>query len=108
MTKTDYTLLDISNDDYCSLMDDAGNTRDDLKVPEDPDLAKQARAPFSPLPSRSVRQATRKEAALNRALTLSASADQGFSCGRQGLSGDGAEGDEHGDDHRHQGGAAEG
>lgn len=27
-------LLDVSDDNFLSLMDDAGNTRDDLKVPE--------------------------------------------------------------------------
>jgi len=31
--RTDYTLVDISNDDFLSLMDDGGDTRDDLKRP---------------------------------------------------------------------------
>lgn len=29
-----FQLLDVSDDGFLSLMDDAGNTRDDLKVPE--------------------------------------------------------------------------
>lgn len=36
-------LLDISDDGYLSLMDDAGNTRDDLKVP-DGDLGEEIRS----------------------------------------------------------------
>jgi len=31
--RTDYTLLDISEDQFLSLMDEAGETRDDLKLP---------------------------------------------------------------------------
>ncbi|TRY79083.1 hypothetical protein TCAL_05912 [Tigriopus californicus] len=34
ITRRDYQLLDVSDDDYLSLMDDGGNTRDDLKVPD--------------------------------------------------------------------------
>ena len=29
-----FQLLDVSDDDFLSMMDDGGNTRDDLKVPE--------------------------------------------------------------------------
>eukprot|EP01041_Mallomonas_annulata_P002818 gene2818-5540_t len=35
--RKEYTLLDISPDDYCSLMDENGNTREDLKLPDYPD-----------------------------------------------------------------------
>merc|ERR1739844_408443 len=34
ITRRDYQLLDVSDDGYLSLMDDAGNTRDDLKNPD--------------------------------------------------------------------------
>lgn len=34
VSRKDFQLLDVSDDGYLSLMDDAGNTRDDLKVPE--------------------------------------------------------------------------
>lgn len=34
ITRRDYQLLDVSDDGYLSLMDDSGNTRDDLKTPE--------------------------------------------------------------------------
>jgi len=34
VSRKDYQLLDVSDDDYLSLMDDGGNTRDDLKIPE--------------------------------------------------------------------------
>merc|ERR1712037_27209 len=34
ITRRDYQLLDVSDDGYLSLMDDAGNTRDDLQNPD--------------------------------------------------------------------------
>ena len=34
VTRRDFQLLDVSDDGYLSLMDDAGNTRDDLKTPD--------------------------------------------------------------------------
>ena len=34
VSRKDYQLLDASDDGFLSLMDDAGNTRDDLKVPD--------------------------------------------------------------------------
>jgi len=34
VSRKDFQLLDVSDDGYLSLMDDGGNTRDDLKVPE--------------------------------------------------------------------------
>ena len=40
--RTEYQLIDIDEEGYCSLMDDSGETRDDLK-PIDPDLEKEIR-----------------------------------------------------------------
>ncbi len=37
VTRTEYTLIDISDEDYVSLMDDNGNTREDLKLPDYPE-----------------------------------------------------------------------
>merc|ERR1712105_342995 len=34
--RTDYQLVDISADDFLSLMEDGGEVREDIKVPEDP------------------------------------------------------------------------
>jgi translation initiation factor 5A len=34
VSRKDFQLLDVSDDDFLSMMDDGGNTRDDLKVPE--------------------------------------------------------------------------
>ena len=34
VNRKDFQLLDVSDDGFLSLMDDGGNTRDDLKVPE--------------------------------------------------------------------------
>jgi translation initiation factor 5A len=33
--RAEYTLVDISNDGFMSLMDDSGESKDDLKCPED-------------------------------------------------------------------------
>ncbi|KAK3239249.1 Eukaryotic translation initiation factor 5A-1 [Cymbomonas tetramitiformis] len=38
VTRTDYTLLDISDDGFVSLMDDAGTEKSDLQLPKDDDL----------------------------------------------------------------------
>jgi len=35
VSKTEYTLLDIDDDDHMSLMDEKGDTREDLKLPDD-------------------------------------------------------------------------
>ena len=40
VNRQDYTLLDISDDGYLSLMDDAGNEKADLKLPNDDELRK--------------------------------------------------------------------
>jgi len=44
--RTDYTLVDISEDGFLSLMDDAGETRDDLKLPQG-DIGQTMQASFS-------------------------------------------------------------
>ena len=43
VTRVEYTLVDISDDDYLSLMAKDNSMRDDLKVPNDPELAKKLR-----------------------------------------------------------------
>ena len=40
--RTEYQLIDIDEEGYCSLMDDTGDTRDDLKS-NDPELEKEIR-----------------------------------------------------------------
>ena len=35
VSKAEYTLLDIDDDDHMSLMDEEGDTREDLKLPDD-------------------------------------------------------------------------
>merc|ERR1712099_201462 len=40
--RTEYQLIDIDEEGYCSLMDDSGETRDDLK-PLEPELEKEIR-----------------------------------------------------------------
>ena len=40
--RTEYQLIDIDDEGFCSLMDDTGETRDDLK-PLEPELEKQIR-----------------------------------------------------------------
>jgi len=46
VTRTDYQLIDISGDGYCSLMDpSSGNTKDDLKIPAG-ELGDEIRAGF--------------------------------------------------------------
>lgn len=45
VTRKEYSLLDISEDDFCSLMDENGETREDVKLPES-DLARDIREQF--------------------------------------------------------------
>ena len=45
MTRHDYALIDI-DDDFVSLMDDSGETRDDLKMPDDPELSSKIKKDF--------------------------------------------------------------
>ena len=40
--RTEYQLIDVDDEGFCTLMDDNGDTRDDLK-PIDPELEKQIR-----------------------------------------------------------------
>ena len=37
ITRKEYSLVDISADGFCSLMDDEGNVREDVKLPDYPD-----------------------------------------------------------------------
>jgi translation initiation factor 5A len=46
VSRQDYSLLDISDDGFVSLMDDAGNTKDDLKLPNEDELAKEIKTGF--------------------------------------------------------------
>lgn len=50
VTRTEYTLIDISDDGFCSLMTDSGDTKDDLSLPKGTDdldkLAEQIQADF--------------------------------------------------------------
>ncbi|GMF14026.1 unnamed protein product [Phytophthora lilii] len=47
VSRAEYTLLDITEDDYCSLMDDSGETREDIKLPTFPEtFADEIRADF--------------------------------------------------------------
>jgi translation initiation factor 5A len=47
VSRTEYTLLDITDDDFVSLMDDSGETREDIKLPTYPDgFADEIRADF--------------------------------------------------------------
>ena len=41
VSRQDYTLLDVSEDGFISLMDDSGNTKDDLALPKGTDDAEK-------------------------------------------------------------------
>jgi len=43
VNRFDYQLTDIDEDGYCTLMNDDGETREDLKLPENAELAKEIR-----------------------------------------------------------------
>lgn len=43
VVKTDFTLCDISADGYLNLMNDEGETREDLKLPADAELAAEVK-----------------------------------------------------------------
>ncbi|KAM9356201.1 eukaryotic translation initiation factor 5A-1-like isoform 1-T2 [Pholidichthys leucotaenia] len=45
VTRTDYQVIDISADNYLTLMNDSGETREDLKMPDN-DLACECRKKF--------------------------------------------------------------
>lgn len=44
--RVEYSLLDITEEGYLSLMDDAGNVRDDLHCEASPDLFKEIKDKF--------------------------------------------------------------
>uniref|UniRef100_A0A1J3J2I4 Eukaryotic translation initiation factor 5A n=2 Tax=Noccaea caerulescens TaxID=107243 RepID=A0A1J3J2I4_NOCCA len=46
VNRTDYQLIDISEDGYVSLLTDNGSTKDDLKLPTDGDLLQQIKSGF--------------------------------------------------------------
>jgi translation initiation factor 5A len=47
VNRTEYSLVDISEDDFCSLMAEDGEVREDVKLPEMPDgFARQIREAF--------------------------------------------------------------
>ncbi|KAF0759391.1 hypothetical protein AaE_003712, partial [Aphanomyces astaci] len=47
VTRAEYTLLDITDEDFVSLMDDNGDTREDIKLPLIPDgFGDEIRADF--------------------------------------------------------------
>ena len=47
VSRMEYTLVDIDDEDYVSLMNEKGETRDDLKLPEYPDnYAEELKAEF--------------------------------------------------------------
>jgi len=46
VTRTEYQLIDIAPDGQLSLMDEANNTRDDLRLPEDPEVATLIKTQF--------------------------------------------------------------
>lgn len=48
VTKYDYTLLDINEEGYCSLLSDTSDTREDIKLPLIPDgLASEIRQAYN-------------------------------------------------------------
>jgi translation initiation factor 5A len=47
VVRKEYTLMDISSDDFVSLMDEEGNLREDVKLPDYPDnFAREIKAEF--------------------------------------------------------------
>ena len=46
LSRVEYTLLDITTDGYISVMDDDGNNRDDLQLPDDETVAFQLKKSF--------------------------------------------------------------
>ncbi|MBS2599652.1 hypothetical protein KFY57_26265, partial [Salmonella enterica subsp. enterica serovar Typhimurium] len=47
VTRTDYQLIDISEDGFVSLLTENGNTKDDLRLPTDESLLTQIKDGFS-------------------------------------------------------------
>ncbi len=55
VTRKELSLVDISGDDFCSLMDEDGNVREDVKLPEYPDnFGREIRTAFETGKSHSV------------------------------------------------------
>jgi len=46
VTRIEYQLIDVAPDGQLSLMDEANNTRDDLKLPEDPEITDPIKQQF--------------------------------------------------------------
>ena len=47
VTRAEYTLVDISSDDFCTLMNDEGECREDIKLPDLPEgFAREIRQKF--------------------------------------------------------------
>ncbi|KAK4337671.1 hypothetical protein RND71_042158 [Anisodus tanguticus] len=46
VNRTDYQLIDISEDGFVSLLTESGNTKDDLRLPTDENLLKQVKDGF--------------------------------------------------------------
>jgi len=46
VTRKDYQLINIDDDDYLSLLDDDGNSKDDLQLPDDSELSFNIRKKF--------------------------------------------------------------
>lgn len=44
--RIDYQLVDVSDDGFCTLMTDKGDTRDDLRLPSDPELLAKIKEEF--------------------------------------------------------------
>ena len=48
VSRQEFTLVDISDDDFLTLMDDSGETREDIKLPDTPDgFAHEIREKYS-------------------------------------------------------------
>lgn len=47
VSRIDFQLIDISDDGFVTLMTDKGDTRDDLRLPNDPELAQRIKDEFA-------------------------------------------------------------
>ena len=46
VSRSDYQLIEITDEDYLSLMEDSGETKDDVKLPNDVTIAEEIRAAY--------------------------------------------------------------
>jgi len=46
VSRSDYQLIEITDEDYLSLMEDSGETKDDVKLPNDATIAEEIRAAY--------------------------------------------------------------